>query len=389
MDGGASVSMPGGDNPTVVNPLSDPAGMATGAAGCVHCHLGSAHIFNQAMTQRSAEQEFCQRSWGQADPQFFATNCVSCHVTNCLDCHGGSEGSDTPGHDIQRPTSEDCYACHKGYFVGWDFAGRAPREDSVRYQRGPQANGEYYLKMRPDVHAEAGMQCGDCHTMQSLQRGEKSARSCADCHVPDPQVIEHSISAHLTQMECASCHAAWAAQDYATFYIRTVDSTNREYFRVKPINDQYIKSSYLRRQDEPPLGVNNAGRVAPIRPQFMAYYSEMDNNKAVGGENRLLLAQWKAFTPHTIRRGSVMCNGCHDNARRFMLQPLDQRKYRPDLDGLQLESFWRSDGQKLVNGAFYTAEQFAVLTKKSLKYSRKYVEKWQNFLKIDADSYAQ
>ena len=123
--------------------LGDPAGMATGAIGCVSCHEQSAHIFHQAMTTRRAEQQFCQRSWGQVDPNFFSVNCSGCHVTSCLDCHGGaSNGFSGDVHAIETSSSEACYGCHNGYFVGWDFAGRAPREDSVRYQRGPTANGQ-------------------------------------------------------------------------------------------------------------------------------------------------------------------------------------------------------------------------------------------------------
>ncbi|MDY0189964.1 MAG: selenite/tellurite reduction operon b-type cytochrome iron-sulfur cluster-binding subunit ExtO [Desulfuromonas sp.] len=366
----------------------NPADMANDAAGCVACHSDSAHIFKQAMTTRTAEKQFCQRSWGQADHNFFAQNCIGCHVTNCLDCHSGSSAA-TSGHDIQKPSSEACYSCHNGYFVGWDYAGRAPREDSVRYQRGPQDNGQYYLKMRPDIHAEAGMQCADCHTMQSLQNGVSAAKSCRDCHEPDLQVIEHSIPAHLNKLECSSCHAAWAAQDYATFYIRTIASENRKFFRVNYLNDNYIKSSYLKRQDLPPLGLNERGLVSPIRPQFLAYYSEMNNNLPVGEENRLMLAQWKAFAPHTIRRGTPLCNACHGNAKRFMLQPLEQRKYRIDLDGLHLNSFWRSENQMLVNGSFYPPQRFDDMSQKTLLYSRKYVEKWQKFLKQDAASCAQ
>lgn len=356
--------------------LGEPTAKTTNAAGCIHCHEQSAHIFQQAMSTRQAEKQFCQRSWGQADENFFDVNCMGCHVTNCLDCHGD-------GHAIDTPGSEQCYRCHNGYFVGWEFAGRAPREDSLRYQRGPEDNGQYHLKMRPDVHAEAGMDCGDCHTMSSLQAGQKVAQQCLDCHDPDPAVIEHSISAHMAQLECVSCHAGWAPQEYGTFYIQTRNSSNRNYFRVRKTNDQYVKSSYLKRQDQPPLGLNEQGMVAPIRPQFIAYYSEMENNQPVGVENRLLAAEWKAFTPHTIRRGTPLCDSCHGNAQRFMLAPLQRRIYRPDLDGLGLKSFWRSEGQTVINGSFYPPTRFERMSKKSVEYSRKYVEKWQNFLKKD------
>jgi hypothetical protein len=351
--------------------------------GCVDCHEGSGMIFSHAMSQRTAEQAFCQRSWGQVDDRFYATNCQQCHVQACEDCHGS-------GHDISIPDTARCQQCHQGYFVGWDFSGRAPREDSVRYQRGPMANGEYYLKMRPDIHAEAGLDCADCHTMSSFLAGKMAAKSCRDCHDVDPSIVEHRIAAHLEKMECVSCHASWGAQEYATFYIETINSSNRNYFRVKPTgNERYVKSSYLKRQDLPPLGVNEHGRVAPIRPQFQAYFSKIVDNQAEGEENRRLASEWKVFTPHTIRRGTAMCNQCHGNARRFILEPLEKRIYRPDRDGLGLESFWRSDGQRVVNGSFLTPERFDRMSRKTPEYSRGYVEKWQDFLKKDAASSKQ
>ena len=72
---------------------------------------------------------------------------------------------------VAKATDQSCLVCHKGYFVGTDYYGMAPREDSLRYQRGKTAYGETYLKMAPDVHAEAGLTCGACHSMKSLTAG--------------------------------------------------------------------------------------------------------------------------------------------------------------------------------------------------------------------------
>jgi hypothetical protein len=353
----------------------------SGAPGCSKCHAGMEHIFNHNMATREPEQEFCERSWNKADPEFFATNCMGCHVDNCLDCHGGDP------HAIQRPDTEACLECHNGYFVGWDYMGRTPRDDHERYQRGPKAQEQHYLKMRPDVHAEAGMSCGECHGMESLSRGELSSRTCTDCHEPDPEVIEHGIEAHMQRMTCAACHAAWSAQEYGTFYIQTENSSNADYFPVRKPSENYRKSAYLKRHDRPVLGVNAAGLVSPIRPQFIAYFSHMRENKPVGEENRLLAAEWKAYTPHTIQRGGPMCDACHADARRFVLQPDEQRVYRPDLDGLQLNGFWNQSGQKVSNGRFYTREEFEHLRDPGSDYKRRYIQKWQQFLNpADASS---
>jgi len=128
-----------------------PASRDNRACGCVGCHQGYDALFDQAMTTRARERRFVEQTFGKADPHFYQKNCQSCHVRGCLDCHGEN------GHNITRPAQTSCLGCHKGYFVGADYHGMAPREDSVRYQRGKLFKGETFLKMLPDVHAEEGM----------------------------------------------------------------------------------------------------------------------------------------------------------------------------------------------------------------------------------------
>lgn len=344
------------------------------AQRCQACHEGSAGVLHGPMAQRQAEKEFVAHSWGRVDPDFYAANCNQCHVRSCFDCH------DRKGHDIALPTKENCHSCHRGYYVGADYHGLAPREDALRYQRGLAYDDEHYLKMRPDVHARAGLPCGDCHSMQSLARGEIAARTCLDCHEPDPQVIEHGISAHLQKLECYACHSAWSPQEYGTFFIRFTDGDIPDYFRLRrdQTGPEYIKSAYLRRQDAPPLGLNDRGRVSPIRPQFLAYFTHLQDNEVVGEENRLLKAQWKAFFPHTVQRGTVMCDGCHGNASRFLLQEAEDRIYLPDKDGLSLPSFWSQQGQEVVNGAFFNQHRYEQMSRRQPEYVKAYVKKWKN-----------
>ncbi len=357
--------------------LADPASRESGAAGCVGCHKGYAALFGKAMGSRKGERDFVARSWGKADPDFFAKNCNACHLKGCTDCHGAK------GHEIAKPKDRDCFTCHKGYFVGTDYYGMAPREDSMRYQRGEVAYGEAYLKMTPDVHAEAGLACAACHTMASLAAGKKSAKGCRECHEPKRNIPEHRIAAHLEKMECYACHSAWSPQEYGTFYLRfDSDSPSKERYRVRrdQAAEEYVKSTYLRRQDAPPLGLNRQGRVSPIRPQFIAYFTDIRHDRAIWDENRLLAAQWKAFFPHTVRRGSVMCEGCHDNPRRFVLEREEERIYRPAAEGMTLPSFWDATGQEVANGAFYPQARYREMSRKTTAYQRGYLEKWQSLV---------
>jgi len=333
-------------------------------------------IFNQIMSTRSIEKAFVQKTLGKDDPKFFQKNCNSCHVKTCVDCH------EKDGDVLIRSTSKKCLDCHNGYFTGSEFYGRAPREDNLRYQRGKKVKGDTYLKMLPDVHSQTGMECGDCHSMKSLMAGKKSSKTCVDCHKVNPAVIEHRIDAHQKNLECYACHSAWAAQEYGTFFVRFRESSNKKYFRLRPWGSkEYIKSGFLKKQDSSPLGINKRGKASPIRPQFIVYFSDVKNNKPVGEENRLLTARWKAFFPHTIRRGTVMCDGCHNNPGRFLLEKEEDRIYRLQKNGMSLASFWSQKGQTVGNGSFMTPDRFKKMASKPPEFKKEYVKKWKRLIK--------
>ena len=337
-------------------------------------------MYLHAMGTRSKEKSFIARSYGRVDRSFEQKNCSSCHLQGCRDCHG-------KGHAISRPKAETCSKCHKGYYVGWDYFGRAPREEHERYQRGRSLEGETFLKMLPDVHQQHGMSCSACHTMQSLIAGRAAASTCRDCHRPSSKVIEHRIAAHLERLECVACHAAWAPQEYGSFYLRfTSGSVEDPYQALTYTQNGYAKSVYLKRQDLPPLGINSQGKIAPIRPQFIAYYSQFSKGRAMGQENLLLAAEWRAFAPHTIQRGTVMCDGCHDNPRRFLLERPQDRIYDLQKDGMTLYSFWNQSGQRMINGSFMSQARYLRMSARTDTYKRAYVEKWKQFSRPDAVS---
>jgi hypothetical protein len=354
--------------------LSDPAGAGNRAAGCRGCHPGHERIFDHAMATRSSEQQFVKRSWGRQDSGFFAKNCNSCHVTGCLDCHGKP-------HAMTRPSVAVCQSCHRGYYTGWDYSGRAPREDNMRYQRGIAVGGETFLKMLPDVHYRAGLTCGSCHSMTSLATGKKSSKVCRDCHTPSMVPIEHRIRAHLERLECYACHSAWAPQEYGTFFLRFRDGRLKEEFDLKPgPSPDYLRSSYLKRQDAPPLGINARGLVSPLRPMFIAYYTDILTARSGGPENVLLAAEWRAWLPHTIQRGSVTCEGCHEAPHRFLLEQAQQQIYQLRRDNMGLDSFWSQAGQTVVNGSFMPVKRYQRLATKSPAYTKAYIKKWQTLL---------
>jgi hypothetical protein len=321
------------------------------------------------MTTREGERAFARRAFGAEGDRFFDASCSGCHVTGCGDCHGNG------AHPTAAPTIEACLRCHHGYSVGWEYVGRAPREAHSRYQRGAVAQGERFLSMLPDVHFERGMTCADCHPMASLHGGGR-AKSCRDCHPSPATNPEHAIAAHMKTMECVACHAAWAAQEYGTFLVRPASAEQDAAFAALPKRGPWRTSAQLKRQDQPPLGLDAAGLVAPIRPRFILVVTD----PARGWENHIAAAEWRTTSPHTIRRGAVTCGGCHDQRRRFILESGSDRIYRPDEDGLALHSWWDRKGQQVVNGSFLPRERYDRMNAKTLEYARQAVNRWKRLL---------
>ena len=99
-----------------------------------------------------------------------------------------------------------------------------------------------------------------------------------------------------------------------------------------------------------------------------------------GWENRLLAAEWKAFSPHTTRRGTVTCSECHDSPRRFLLEADAERLYELEKDGLPLRSFWSREKQTVVNGSFLPEDRHEAMNRKTPEYVRQHLRQWQKLL---------
>ena len=344
---------------------------------CFECHPEYKNMINNTMVTRKREKVIVDQAFSKVDRNFFDKNCNGCHVKNCTDCH--SQSNDV--HNITLPENDKCFTCHREYYIGLDYKGMALREDHERYQRGIKDRNDYYLKMLPDVHYEKGLKCRDCHSMGSLAEGKKSSAACIDCHEElDMTIVEHSIKPHMKKLECYTCHSAWTAQEYGTFFIQIIDSSVRKYYRwIKQISEEYVKSSFLKEYNHSPIGLNDKGLYSPIRPEFIFFHTKIVNNQILGKENKMIGANWKALFPHTIRKESVSCDSCHDNRKRYILLDDETDIYNIGKDNIdELDSFYSSQGQKVINGKFVNNETYTkIISRKSKLYILKYIEKWK------------
>lgn len=354
------------------------ADFATKAKGCLSCHKEYTNILNSPMHTRINEKNYANRVFERYDKSFFDKNCSGCHISSCTDCHSGNNNY----HDISIPKSSSCLKCHNDYYVGADYTGLGIREDHERYQRGIKVNSVFHQKMLPDIHYEKGLECGECHSMSSLSKGERFSKNCIDCHKIDRNILEHSIDAHIDKMECSTCHAAWSAIEYGTFWIKFEGNAKIEYFRwVKSPSNYYRKSSYKRLNTRPHIGINEKGKYAPIRPQFINIFSLIRGNSAIV-ENKVLSYDYKIYTPHTIRRETRLCNSCHESKNTFLIFDNDTRIFMPEKDGLPFSSFTDGSLATISNGSIVTLEKYKDINKIFIEKRSLQIQKWQQVLEI-------
>ena len=160
-----------------------------------------------------------------------------------------------------------------------------------------------------------------------------------------------------------ACHAAWAAQEYGTFLVKPQTRRAARGVRAAARGRGLAEAARAsggrtrRRWDSTPAAWSRRSG-----PQFVLFATD----PARGWENRLLAAEWKPFFPHTIRRGTVTCGGCHENPRRFVLEPPADRIYDLERDGLPLRSWWDQDWPDgVVGGAFFTQERYDLMNRQA------------------------
>jgi len=352
------------------------ADFKSGAKGCLKCHEEYTGMLESPMHTMDKEKLYVKDVFEQYDPDFFGKNCEGCHVNSCIDCHGENN---TP-HKITKPGTSVCLKCHNDYFVGADYSGLGIREDHERYQRGIEVAGKYHQAMLPDVHYEKGMDCGECHSMESLSSGKLSSKECNDCHIPDKNILEHSIDAHLLKMECSTCHAAWAAVEYGTFWIKFEGDARKDYFKwIKSPSEDYSKSSYKRYNRRPHIGVNEEGKYVPIRPMFINIFSLIRNQSAML-ENKVLSYDYKVFAPHTIRRETRLCATCHENKEAFLIYDNESRIFMPEKDGMPFKSFKDGEKANIFGGRVVTHEEYELINELYMDNKTLQIKKWQDLL---------
>ena len=175
-----------------------------------------------------------------------------------------------------------------------------------------------------------------------------------------PMALSHRIPGHIRGMECHSCHALWSYQDFGFHLIREdrpdyekwaplwlqndpqVQDLLRKNLPLKkdlrspPLSRDYLTGTLspgiwysgwsYRRLESPIFGINERGRTSIFRPLHQFVVSQVDGKGRVVLNSQVLKTKdgkpglgFNPYAPHTIRRETLRCEGCHTNLRALGL----------------------------------------------------------------------
>lgn len=155
---------------------------------CLGCHLG-------ALGPNPAQ--------GAQDETKRVSPCVACHILTGSETIAADQKLPGVGDKVRSPRvttaipTSQCLHCHRGNYVGADYAGLFERDYSTSYNfetKNPEIVPHLYSHsshfLLPDVHYERGLHCLDCHPVEEIMGdGTSHAQSqdqvgvrCTDCH---------------------------------------------------------------------------------------------------------------------------------------------------------------------------------------------------------------
>jgi hypothetical protein len=347
----------------------------------------------------------------------------------CLDCHGSRDAMGSgklAAHSMEQVTIR-CRDCH-------GVPGGPPKTKSItsflmkkNREAGDQkpsiqvildSEGNPLLHTRKDP--------GGFYLYSKLDGRRHRIPQLAGKKNP----LAHRITEHITKMECHSCHALWSFQDLG-FHLMREDRADYEKWAPLWIqNDPQVQSllqrnlplkkeqwgsplarDYLdrklkpgiwysgfsyRRFESPIFGLNERGKTSVFRPFHQFVISYLDEKGKVRLDSFIPRTRdgkpglgFNPYAPHTIRRETLRCEGCHGNPRALglgnrLLVGVNRKSIRlsdpltrPGKDGLSLAFEWEaivgSDGRPLQTqtrpGARpYNRKELNLLSTKSDRY---------------------
>ncbi len=248
--------------------------------------------------------------------------CMDCHTS--IDMHGDGNIYDTTLKQVEIEC-EDCHGTPDKY--PWEINGI--KDDFLLTERG---NIRKNVKKAGDGAVLISKYTGKEHNVPLLKKikNENSWKTEAG------KVAMASIPQHIEKNECYACHSSWAPQCYGCHvkfdYSKNKTSVDWIASGLTARNTGIEKSlktlgaieesrTYLR-WEEPILGVNNEGRVAPFVPGCQVFATLINESGKTEFSNRVYFTAegtpgiaLNPLNPHTTTSKARTCESCHSNPK--------------------------------------------------------------------------
>ncbi|WP_141674226.1 hypothetical protein [Dissulfuribacter thermophilus] len=149
------------------------------------------------------------------------------------------------------------------------------------------------------------------------------------------------IPGHLEKLECYACHAKWAPQCYGCHVQQDLSQKAKDWIESKRSADLskagergYLAQSAFKwretrsylRWDDPTLGINSEGLVAPFIPGCQVIFTQIGPGSNSKFTNYVFTTSEgisgissNPLQPHTIRKEARGCESCHSNKKALGL----------------------------------------------------------------------
>ncbi|PIE73288.1 MAG: hypothetical protein CSA20_04195 [Deltaproteobacteria bacterium] len=292
--------------------------------------------------------------------------CAACHLPyydGALEDHRFSSPDD-------RRCLSCHYGNYTGFDYYGRFEHDYNREYRTPYtttEEHPRPYGVEFHQLSSDIHQQKGMLCIDCHSGEALMRGRAKA-SCAGCHdrrelakrLPPkvkktakgfvlssrkgkehliPILTDPAHNIYGETVSCQACHAQWSFTDRGKYFLR-IDTDDLEAFFAHTVQGSlaierllvnnlsftttdmpitmadgitgkqgrgiWLKGFLTRRWEEIPLGRDEDGKIAVVRPILDLHLSWLDTDEEVRFDNSTTMRKkMQAYTPHTTGKAGL------------------------------------------------------------------------------------
>lgn len=295
----------------------------------------------------------------QADAHFEAgMDCIDCHNTREMHGDGNIYSKKWMAIEVQ------CTDCHGSY----------TQYSTLKYEK----NGEEISNLSKR---------GDEVVLTTKRTGKELVVPQAKDHVEEGTVsakVAMKLEAHQGKLECYTCHSGWAPQCYGCHAQQDISKPNGDWLTpkdgssdpsqaaLKGNRDKTAYSwketrSYVRWED-PILGINQDGKVAPFVPGCQAIFTQVGGENADGTEYDSHIFTTKdghsgmaqnPIVPHTTTGKARTCESCHASKKALGLGSgvYDSRKNGLDID-FELERIVDEDGNQIQATSHYGARPF-------------------------------